>query len=238
MEASGGRCTTDFRVGKSNWSRNIDSDCAKNSDNQKSTSSYVFTYGDGAISWRSELQDYTELLTAEVEYIASSEAAKGSHLAQLIIGYFFYKGRIDHPAPTLYCDSQSAIHLVKNPVYHAKTKHIEVRYHHIRELVIDKKLEVRKVDTEVNIADSLTKPLLDQHFNTLREHMELQQESEQRRDERKAEGKSKNGTTREVEHTKSKELDNLKVEDAIKCEGTEKRSTIHQKVQERTRTTT
>ena len=68
-------------------------------------------------------------------------------------------------------------------------KHIEVRYHHIRELVTSKKLEVRKVDIEVNIVDSLIKPLLDQHFNALRGHMGLQQASEQRRVERKAEGK-------------------------------------------------
>ena len=49
-------------------------------------------------------------------------------------------------------------------------KHIEVRYHHIRELVIDKKLDVRKVDTEVNIVDSLTKPLPHQHFTAVKSY--------------------------------------------------------------------
>ena len=137
---------------------------------------------------------------------------QGSHLAALTIDWFSAKGWIDHSAPTLYCDSQSAIHLIKNPVNHAKTKHIEVRHHHIWELVTNKKLEVRKVDTEVNIADSLTKPLSNKSFNALRGHMELQQASEQRRAKRKAEGKSKNGTTRQVEQTKSKESGQLRGE--------------------------
>ena len=81
---------------------------------------------------------------------------------------------------TLFCDSQSEIHLIWNPIYHAKTKNIEVRYHHIRELITDKKLDFLKVDTEVNIADSLMKPLLEQHFGTLRGLMGLQKASERR----------------------------------------------------------
>ena len=57
--------------------------------------------------------------------------------------------------PTLYCDSQNTVNLSRNPIYHAK-----MRYHHIQELITNKKLEVRKVDTELNIAASMTKPLL------------------------------------------------------------------------------
>ena len=79
----------------------------------------------------------------------------------------------DQPAPTIHCDSQSVIHLIYNPIYHAKTKHIKVRYHHIRELMTEKKLEVQKIDTEVNITDCLTKPLLDQRFGALRAKMGL-----------------------------------------------------------------
>ena len=107
--------------------------------------------------------------------------------------------------PTLYCNSESAIHIITNLVYHPKTTHIEVRYHHIRELVTNKKLEVQKVDTEVNITNSLTKTLLDQRFNALTGHMGLQQASEQRRAKSKAKGNSKNGTAKQVEQAKSKE---------------------------------
>ena len=53
-----------------------DSDYTGNTDNQKSTSEYVFTYGGGAISWRSKLQECTTLSTTEAEYIAASDVAK------------------------------------------------------------------------------------------------------------------------------------------------------------------
>ena len=91
--------------------------------------------------------------------------SEGSHLAASTVSRLLGE-RTTRPSST--CDSQSTIHLIRNPVYHAKTKHIEVRFHHIRELVTEKTLEVRKIDIEVNIADSLTKPLLEQRFGALR----------------------------------------------------------------------
>ena len=82
-------------------------------------------------------------------------------------------------------------------VLYAKMKHIEVRYHRIRELVTDKKLDVQKVDTEVNIADSIMKPLLDQRFGMLRGKMGLQQANERNKAKPKGvEGNSRIGTTR------------------------------------------
>ena len=62
-----------------------------------------------------------------------------------------------------------------------KMKHIEIWFHHIYELVTEKKLEVRKIDTEVNIADCLTKPLPDQRFGALRTKLGLRQATEQNR---------------------------------------------------------
>ena len=167
-----------------------DSDYAGNADNRKSTSGYIFTYGGGAISWRSKLQECTTLSTTEAEYIAASEAAKEAIWLHRLSADFGTKNRTDRPTPTIYCDSQSAIHLINNLVYHAKKKHIEVRYHHIRELVTEKKLEVRKIDIEVNIADCLTKTLPDQRFGALRTKMGLRQATEQKKAERGAEGKN------------------------------------------------
>ena len=95
------------------------------------------------------------LSTTKAEYIAALDATKEAIWLHRLTANFSAKSRIDHPMSTLYCDSQSAIHLIRNLVYHAKTKHIEVRYHHIWELVTNKKLEVQKVDTKVNIADNL-----------------------------------------------------------------------------------
>ena len=66
--------------------------------------------------------------------------------------------------PVLHCDSQSAIALALNPVYHAKTKHIDVRYHFVRECLADKKLDLVKVSTSDNAADALTKSLPSERF--------------------------------------------------------------------------
>lgn len=58
---------------------------------------------------------------------------------------------------TILCDSQSVICLVKNPTYHAKTKHIDVQYHFVRDMVEDRKVKLEKVGNEENIVDALTK---------------------------------------------------------------------------------
>ena len=60
----------------------------------------------------------------------------------------------------LYCDSQSAIHLAKNKIYHARTKHIDVRFHGIRELVESEEIKLQKVYTDENTADMLTKTVM------------------------------------------------------------------------------
>ena len=57
----------------------------------------------------------------------------------------------------LYCDSQSAIHLAKNPVYHARTKHIQLRYHFIRSTLEDEVIVLEKIAGSQNLADMFTK---------------------------------------------------------------------------------
>ena len=102
-------------------------DYAGDMDKRRSTSEYVFMFTGGAVSWRSRLQNCTSMSTTKVEYIAVSEACKEAiWLARLVrdLG-------ITVEMPTLHCDSQSAIMLAKNPVFHAKTKHIDVKYHFI-----------------------------------------------------------------------------------------------------------
>jgi hypothetical protein len=59
----------------------------------------------------------------------------------------------------MHCDSQSAIYLAKNQVYHARTKHIDVRFHKIRELIVTGDIVLEKVHTSENAANMLTKPV-------------------------------------------------------------------------------
>ena len=98
--------------------------------------------------------------TNKAEYMAAIEACKEAvWLARLVrdLGSAIEMS-------TLHCDSQSAILLAKNPVFHAKTKHIEVKYHFIREMLEDKLMKLVKVHTDDNCADLLTKGLPPEQF--------------------------------------------------------------------------
>ncbi|KAK8926175.1 hypothetical protein KSP39_PZI018367 [Platanthera zijinensis] len=133
----------------------VDSDYAGDLDRRRSTSGYNFLLGGGPISWKVTLQDIVALSTTEAEYIAVVEAAKEA---------IWLKGltkelRITQEAVKVHCDSQSAICLAKDPVYHARTKHIDVRYHKLREFVGSGDIFLLKVPTEDNVADILTKPV-------------------------------------------------------------------------------
>jgi len=66
--------------------------------------------------------------------------------------------------PIIYCDSQSALSLAKNPVYHERSKHIDVRLNFIRDAIKDKQLSIEKIATTNNLADMLTKPLPTEKF--------------------------------------------------------------------------
>ena len=71
---------------------------------------------------------------------------------------------IKEDMPLLHCDSQSAIQLSKNPMFHAKTKHVDVRYHFIREVLEDKQIQLVKTHTSENPTDLLTKGLPKESF--------------------------------------------------------------------------
>ena len=71
----------------------------------------------------------------------------------------------------IYFDTKSAIFLEKNPTYHSKTKHIDVQYHFVRDMIEDKKVLLVKVDTLKNTADALTKYVSSEKFSWCRETM-------------------------------------------------------------------
>ena len=137
-----------------------DADYAGDLDKRRSTSGYVFEFTGGAVSWRSRLQDCITLSTTEAEYVAASKACKEA----IWLGRLVADLGISVEMPILHCDSQSAIQLAKNPVFHAKTKHVDVKYHFIREVLEDKLLQFAKVHTSENPADLLTKGLSSERF--------------------------------------------------------------------------
>ena len=85
--------------------------------------------------------------------MAITEAVNEAIWFQGLLGEF----GIDKKYVKLYCDSQSAIHLAKNQIYHAKMKHIDVRYHFVREILEEGGVIIQKIRTADNPADMLTK---------------------------------------------------------------------------------
>ena len=106
----------------------VDSDFAGDLDKRRSTLGYVFTLAVGAISWMSKLQATISQSTIEAEYMVVSHACKE---AIWLKGFLVEFGKVKDNV-IIFCDSQSAIHLAKNPSYHSKTKHIEIKYHFVR----------------------------------------------------------------------------------------------------------
>ena len=102
-----------------------DSDMAGDLDNSKSTTGYLFTFSGGVISWQSKLQKCVALSRTEVEYIAATEAGK----EMIWLKRFLQELDLNQMEYIVYCDSQSAIDLSKNSMYHTRTKYIDVKYH-------------------------------------------------------------------------------------------------------------
>ena len=124
-------------------------------DTSRSTFGYMMTYAGGAVSWQSRLQKSVALSTTEVEYMAAVEAGKEVIWMKHWIGEL----GIRQEEFWLHCDNQSVIDLAKNAAYHSRTKHIQRRYHWIRERVEDKDFALTKIHTEENGSDMLTKVL-------------------------------------------------------------------------------
>lgn len=141
-----------------------DSDLAGDVDTRKSTTGVFFFLGDNLITWQSQKQKVVALSSCEAEYIAATTAAcQGVWLARLLAEL---KGE-EADAVTLNVDNQSAIQLSKNPVFHDRSKHIETRYHYIRECIEEDRVKIEFVSTNDQLADILTKSLGRDRFNEL-----------------------------------------------------------------------
>ena len=153
------RCQTSCNSGFS------DSDWAGDLDDRKSTSGYIFQVGGTAITWKSRKQSCVALSMAEAEYNALSLAAQEAiWLRQLNTDL---QGKQSEPT-ILYEDNEVAICLSKNPQCHERLKHIDIRYHFIREQVNNQNIELKYCPTNNMIADMLTKCLGKETFEKLR----------------------------------------------------------------------
>ncbi|KAL5757689.1 hypothetical protein ACOSP7_020300 [Xanthoceras sorbifolium] len=132
----------------------------------------MFTLGSGTISWYSKRQPTVSLSTMKAKYRAAAMAAQESTwLIQLMNDLH---QPVDYTVP-LYCDNQSAIRLAENPIFHARTKHVEVHYHFIRETVLQEEIEMRQVKTDEQVAYLFTKSLSIGKFENFRRQLGMVQ---------------------------------------------------------------
>lgn len=142
-----------------------DSDFQSDRDSRKSTSGYVFTLGGGAIIWRSIKQKCIADSTMEAEYVAASEAAKEAVWLRNFLLDLDVVPNLPK-AITLYCDNSGAVANSKEPRAHKTGKHIERKYHLIRDFVKKGKVAVIKIASADNLADPFTKSLPAKAFDS------------------------------------------------------------------------
>lgn len=116
------------------------------------------------MSWLSKKQATVALSTAEAEYIALSQAAQERIWLKRLLGDLGVKSM----STVILEDNRGAIAIAKNPVNHSRTKHIDIRYHYIRECVQNGQIQLQYCPTIDMKADILTKPLARPRFEYLR----------------------------------------------------------------------
>lgn len=133
-----------------------DSDCGTNPIDRKSTNGMVFNLGSSAITWMSKKQDIFALSSTEAEYIALSAACCQRVGFKQVLAYC----GLQHEEPiTINCDNNSCIAIAQNSVFHGRTKHVDVKFHHIRNLVAEEVVRLMYCASENQVADIMTKCL-------------------------------------------------------------------------------
>ncbi len=147
---------------------------------RRSTSGYVFNVGSAAISWSSKRQATVALSSCEAEYMGQTQATKEAiwlrRLMEELNGHLGGEGTAvkgDPCAVVIFSDNQGAIALAKNPTHHARTKHIDLQQHFVREKVAEGHIQLDYVPTGDMVADGLTKPLAKDKFIQFRNALGL-----------------------------------------------------------------
>lgn len=136
-----------------------DADWGSDTDKRRSCTGYVVNMSNGAISWCSQRQSIVALSTTEAEYISLSTAVREVIWLNQLAGECGDGGKT---AVIIHCDNQSAIDLAECEAYRPRTKHIDIRFHHIREKIERGIIALDYIPTECMVADSLTKAVSSQ----------------------------------------------------------------------------
>ena len=141
-----------------------DADWASCTSTRRSTTGYLFMLAGGPVSWSSRLQPTIAMSSTEAEYMALSAAAQEAIALRRLCADF----RIDVSKPVIiYEDNKGAIAMSQNAGHYAKTKHVDIKHHFIREKVFNNDIDVIYLQTNDMLADTLTKGLPRRRFHDL-----------------------------------------------------------------------
>lgn len=143
-----------------------DADYANDVETRRSTTGYVFLLSSAAVTWNSRRQHSVALSTTESEFVAASEATKEAIWVKQLLSEIYHSESFDL---ILYIDNQSAIRLIKNPIFHKRTKHIDIRYNFVRERYENNDIDIMFVSTRDQVADIFTKALARNKFEYFRQ---------------------------------------------------------------------
>ncbi|PKU79890.1 Retrovirus-related Pol polyprotein from transposon TNT 1-94 [Dendrobium catenatum] len=150
-----------------------DADWAGDPASRKSTSGFCTFLGDTLVSWSVKRQSTVARSSTEAEYRALAAAAADTIWLKRLLADF----QISHDTPIdLFCDNTSAIALINNPIFHARTKHIEIDHRFVRDQIQQNLINVVPICTTDQIADVLTKPLSNTRFQLLRSKLTVTQD--------------------------------------------------------------
>lgn len=138
---------------------------------RKSTTGFLFLLGETPITWSNKRQSTVALSSTEAEYMALTEGTKEAIWLRRLFGEL----NLQNPRmpTTLHGDNQGSINLAHNPIYHARTKHVDVRHHFIREKVLSGEISLEYVPTGNQLADIFTKALGRVAFERIRSQLGL-----------------------------------------------------------------
>jgi len=147
-----------------------DSDYAGCTDTRRSITGFFVKLANGVVSWQSHAQKTVALSSTEAEYMALSDCSRQIVWIQSLLGELGFT----HTQTPIYGDNQGSMFIGSNPVQDRRTKHIDIRYHFIREKIVEGKVEVFFVQGDKNIADMLTKNLGNTKFSEFRSQLGLE----------------------------------------------------------------
>ena len=147
-----------------------DADWAGDLDSRRSTTGFVFMLNGGPVSWQSKTQQSVALSTLEAEYMAMSETTKECIWLRALIGDLGFEQK---EKTSIKVDNQSALSLAENPEFHTRSKHIDIRYHFIRDEEVKGRIMFDYIASANNVADVFTKALTVPKFNICKNLMKL-----------------------------------------------------------------